>query len=391
MLPALPTGMARMSGCRPRSSQISKAAVFWPSRRNGLTELTRVTGWSSCSASARTIESAWSKLPSIATTFAPATRAWSSLPAAIWPFGRTTMTSMPGGGAVGRRRGGGVAGRGADDGPGAGLGGLGDGHDHAPVLERPGRVLALDLEVEVVEADHGAEPAGPDERREPLAEGQGRGRVGDREEPAVPLEQAGPRATAGRPAGSAGGQLSPRPDTASRPRHRAASGAITARAASRARPSRPDGEAGARRRWPRRAGAIGGRARGASVARGTNANHGRTPLERVAGGVCRRRSPARRPAQVEPDRGPRRPGRRGRRCWWPRRRRPARRGSTVPSGSASISIRLVTPSVRPNDTVGRAPRTARTAAATVPSVRCATAQELDRQAERGAPRRDPRR
>ena len=71
MLPALPTGMASMSGARPRSSQISKAAVFWPSRRNGLIELTRVTGWSSCSASARTIPSAWSKLPSMATTLAP--------------------------------------------------------------------------------------------------------------------------------------------------------------------------------------------------------------------------------------------------------------------------------------------------------------------------------
>ena len=43
MLPALPTGMASTSGAPPRSSQISKAAVFWPSRRNGLTELTRVT------------------------------------------------------------------------------------------------------------------------------------------------------------------------------------------------------------------------------------------------------------------------------------------------------------------------------------------------------------
>ena len=47
MLPALPTGMASTSGARPRSSQISKAAVFCPSSRNGLTELTRVTGWSS--------------------------------------------------------------------------------------------------------------------------------------------------------------------------------------------------------------------------------------------------------------------------------------------------------------------------------------------------------
>ena len=66
---------------RPR-----RRAVFWPSRRNGLTELTRVTGWSSCSASARTMASAWSKLPSMATTRAPAISAWRSLPVAIWPL-----------------------------------------------------------------------------------------------------------------------------------------------------------------------------------------------------------------------------------------------------------------------------------------------------------------
>jgi len=30
MLPALPTGMARMSGASPSDSQISYAAVFWP-------------------------------------------------------------------------------------------------------------------------------------------------------------------------------------------------------------------------------------------------------------------------------------------------------------------------------------------------------------------------
>ena len=49
MLPALPTGIARMSGARPRSSHTSNAAVFWPSSRNGLTEFTSVMGWSSCS------------------------------------------------------------------------------------------------------------------------------------------------------------------------------------------------------------------------------------------------------------------------------------------------------------------------------------------------------
>src|SRR4029078_8445184 len=44
MLPALPTGIARMSGARPRSSQTSKAAVFCPSSGNGLTQITSVTG-----------------------------------------------------------------------------------------------------------------------------------------------------------------------------------------------------------------------------------------------------------------------------------------------------------------------------------------------------------
>ena len=95
MFPALPTGMARMSGARPSSSQTSKAPVCWPARRNGLTELTRVTGWSSCSARARTMASAWSKLPSMATTLAPAMSAWRSLPVAICPRGSTTMTSIP--------------------------------------------------------------------------------------------------------------------------------------------------------------------------------------------------------------------------------------------------------------------------------------------------------
>ena len=95
MLPALPTGIARTSGARPRSSQTSNAAVRCPAMRCGLTELTSVTGLSSCSASARTMASAWSKLPSIATTRAPATSACSSLPSAIWPRGSTTTASIP--------------------------------------------------------------------------------------------------------------------------------------------------------------------------------------------------------------------------------------------------------------------------------------------------------
>src|SRR5450759_383150 len=95
MLPALPTGSARMSGALPRSSQISKAAVVWPSIRYGLRWLTRVTGRSFCSAISRTTRSASSKLPSTAMTLAPATIAWISLPSAILPLGRTTITSSP--------------------------------------------------------------------------------------------------------------------------------------------------------------------------------------------------------------------------------------------------------------------------------------------------------
>ena len=42
MLPALPTGMQCTSGASPSASQISNAAVFWPSMRNGLIEFTTV-------------------------------------------------------------------------------------------------------------------------------------------------------------------------------------------------------------------------------------------------------------------------------------------------------------------------------------------------------------
>ena len=44
MLPAFPTGRTWMSGASPRASTTSNAAVFWPSMRAGLTELTRSTG-----------------------------------------------------------------------------------------------------------------------------------------------------------------------------------------------------------------------------------------------------------------------------------------------------------------------------------------------------------
>jgi hypothetical protein len=58
MLPAFPTGIASTSGARPRSSQISIAAVFWPAIRCGLTELTSVARDPTSLVSDRTIRSA---------------------------------------------------------------------------------------------------------------------------------------------------------------------------------------------------------------------------------------------------------------------------------------------------------------------------------------------
>ena len=64
----------------------------------------------------RTSRSASSKLPSMATTFAPYMKACASLPKAILPAGSSTMQAMPGARGVGGGGGGGIAGAGADHG-----------------------------------------------------------------------------------------------------------------------------------------------------------------------------------------------------------------------------------------------------------------------------------
>jgi hypothetical protein len=92
MFPALPTGMASAS-IDPISSAISIEAVFWPSSRNGLTELTSAIGCR-CTSS-RTSASASSKLPRRATTRAPCISACASLPVAILPSGTITAPVSP--------------------------------------------------------------------------------------------------------------------------------------------------------------------------------------------------------------------------------------------------------------------------------------------------------
>jgi hypothetical protein len=93
MLPALPTGMHNASRSPPSSSTSSKAAVFCPSSRNGLTLLTSAIGW--LAHNSRTSASAWSKLPRSAITRAPCISAWASLPVAILPSGTITAPRRP--------------------------------------------------------------------------------------------------------------------------------------------------------------------------------------------------------------------------------------------------------------------------------------------------------
>ena len=92
MFPALPTGRQTAS-ISSSASTSSKAAVFWPSIRNSLTELTSEIGWRLTTS--RTSFRASSKLPRSATTRAPCISAWASLPVAILPSGTITAPRSP--------------------------------------------------------------------------------------------------------------------------------------------------------------------------------------------------------------------------------------------------------------------------------------------------------
>ena len=197
MLPALPTGMQWTSGASPSTSTISKAPVFWPSIRYGLTELTTVTG--ARSGSSRTMASAWSKLPRTCSTRAPWTSAWASLPEGDVPLGDEHGAGQAGPGGVGGGRRRGVAGRGAD-------------HRLGPLLHAPWRWpwscprslnepvgLAPSTLSHTAAADPFGQPRGRHQRRAALEQGDHRGLRLDRQEVAVLLDHPPPA----RPARSA--------------------------------------------------------------------------------------------------------------------------------------------------------------------------------------------
>ena len=144
MFPPLPTGSTWRSGASPRASTISKAAVFWPSIRTGLTELTSATGIALGQRAGQpqaVVEVAFDldHLGAVHDRLGELARRD--------PAGRQQHDGFsPPRDGVRRGRSRGVAGGGADHRLGTLAGGDADGDGHAAVLEGPGRVGALDLQ-----------------------------------------------------------------------------------------------------------------------------------------------------------------------------------------------------------------------------------------------------
>ena len=119
-------------------------------------ELTIAMG--SVSPISRTRWRASSKLPSMATTLAPYMKAWGEFAEGDFAGGKEDDAGDAGARGVGGGGGAGIAGASADDGLGAFLDGLREGHGHAAILEGAGGVEALVLDEDfAVAADAGAE------------------------------------------------------------------------------------------------------------------------------------------------------------------------------------------------------------------------------------------
>ena len=353
MLPALPTGMARTSGAPPRSSQTSKAAVclaLQPVRVDRVHEGDRVLVLLGELAHGREggVEvAAHGEHPR------PGGLGLEELAGGDLAGRQDDDDLQPGGRPVGRGGGGRVARRGADDGARARLEGLRDGHHHAPVLERPGRVGALELQVEVRDPPGLAEALRVHEGRGALAQREaGRG-GGDGQVTRVAVEEARPRGRRGRRRAR---QVDSRPPVARSPpsvgdrveRDVDAVGEVR-------RDRRPDPLQGQRPRSDGRP-AVDLLHRGRladAPPRGARCRAGRrtTAGLRRTGPRCSRAAASRPRARARPTccrRGARsRAGRRGRRCWWGRRRPPGPRRRRCRPARPATSTRFSTPSVPP--------------------------------------------
>ena len=146
MLPALPTGSASASGDSPRASTISKAAVCWPAMRSGLIELT--TDRHSLLAEPPHRRQ---RLVEVAVDHdqpRPGRQRLGQLAARHLAGGEHHVARQPGCRRVGRRRGAVLPVEAQTTAARAAADRSIDGQHHAAVLERAGRVRALELQVE---------------------------------------------------------------------------------------------------------------------------------------------------------------------------------------------------------------------------------------------------
>ena len=188
MLPALPTGMESAS-ISPSSSTISKAAVFCPSRRNGLTEFTSAIGCRSTSDAhelQRLVE-----VPAQRDHPRAVHERLGELARGDLALGHDHRARQPRARRVGRRARRRVARGGADDRLGA-LAHRGRHRaGHAAVLERAGGVRALELQPHLG-ADALGDPLGEQQRRRALQQRDHRVLGRERQPLAEALDEADP-------------------------------------------------------------------------------------------------------------------------------------------------------------------------------------------------------
>ena len=177
MLPALPTGSTCTSGASPRKSTISKARgllALEPHRVHRVHQRDRVVVGQPAGEPQAVVEVAadHDHLGAVHDRLG-------ELAGRDLALRHQHQRLDPGPGGVRRHRRGGVAGRGADHRLGALADGDGERDGHAAVLERAGRVVALDLEPDLARRCSSESHAAVDQRGAALAQGDRRGAVGD--------------------------------------------------------------------------------------------------------------------------------------------------------------------------------------------------------------------
>ena len=182
---------------KPSSSTISKTAVFCPSRRCGLTELTSACVPARCQLSRRRqrLVEASAHLEHRRAEHA-ALRDFRACNRA----GRAENDRRdPRPRGVGGRGGRGVSGRGADDRLGAVLDRLRDGHGHPAVLVGAGGIGCLPLQPQLPHPERLAKSWRAQQRRRALTERDDRGRGAHREPVAIAVDQGNGQAFAPTP------------------------------------------------------------------------------------------------------------------------------------------------------------------------------------------------